>query len=176
MASKHAISIMMQCLRLSFAGDVTKEKCRLYHAALEDVSDEEIEAATRFLVQEHRGEFIPTIAAIRDAAGVNARGLAIDLEATLRAISGLGEYHIESGRWRYPSAVRVVDALGDGIGTAYGEAGCALLFSDNQITRETAQRDFVRSLTRAVARRGAVAALNPAPEQPKLAAGAEATL
>ncbi len=50
---------MMGLLRDSFAGDVTKEKCRAYHAALEDLSDQDVEDATRIILREHRGEFIP---------------------------------------------------------------------------------------------------------------------
>ncbi len=113
---------------------------------------------------------------IRDAVGANTSGGAIDLEAMLQRISQLGEYHIESGRWRYPSTARVLAALGDGVATAYGEAGGPLLFAQNTVTRDVAQRDFVRALTRAVARRGAAALLPAGPEQPKLAAGADTTL
>lgn len=168
----------MRVFSRNFAGDVTKEKCRLYHAALHDVDDEQLDGAVAHLIKEHRGEFIPTVAVVRDAIGANHRGGAIDAEATLRLISGLGEYHVDSGRWRYPTRARILLALGEGIADAFGEAGgAALLFSGNDLTREIATRDFVRGLALVAKHRGAAAIALPAPpQQPLLAAGAEPTL
>lgn len=166
MASERAVAAMMRMFSRNFAGEVTKERCILYHAALQDVGDEELEAATKKIIQEHRGEFIPPVAVIRDSIGANARGSSIDATATMSAISGLGEYHVESGRWRYPSTRRVAEKLGDAIAEAYGEAGGPLLFATSEVTREIAQRDFVRALSRASQRVGPGAIALPGSRPP----------
>jgi hypothetical protein len=160
-ASEGAISTMMKLFSQNFAGTVTKERCRLFHAALLEATDEQVMAATKRILAEHRGEFLPPVALVRDAIGLNDRGSAIDLEKTLRAISHLGETHPNSGRWRAPSTNRVEMVLGSAIAEAYGEAGGPLLFSDNQTTREIAEREFVRGLSRAVVRRGSDAIALP---------------
>lgn len=162
----------MRVFSRNFAGEVTKEKCALYHAALKDVEDAQLEEAAVRVIKEHRGEFIPTVAVVRDAAGANTRGVAIDLDRMLAAISALGEYHVDSGRYRYPSPGRVEAALGPAVAEAYGEAGSALLFASSDVTREIAQRDFLRALTRTVARRGASALALPMAAAPALQIGA----
>ncbi len=167
MATERGIAAMMKILSCSFAGEVTKERCRVYMAALQDVDDETLAVATGRITKEYRGEFIPPVAIIRDYCGANTAP-AIDIDQTLRAISALGFYHVDSSHWCYPATATIEAALGPGIAAAYGDAGGALLFSENTITRETARRDFVRALTRAIAQRGSKALALPAASGPAL--------
>lgn len=136
---------MMKILARNFAGEVTAEKCGLYHAALADVSDEQLDAAVVRIIKTHRGEFVPPVAVVRDAAGAN-QAPAIEVSVLTQRIRELGLYYADIGRWYAPSAERVGAALGASVARAYGVAGAGLLFSDSDTTREIAERDFGRAL------------------------------
>ncbi len=154
-ASKPAIIAMMKVFTRNFAGEVTREKCALYHSVLEDVTDAELDVATMHLVRTHRGEFIPPAAVVRDAAGANRAPL-IDIKTLKDKITALGAYHVDSAQWCYPALTTIAAQLGDEIARAYSAAGATLLFSNSDTTREIAEREFLRALERAAKERPAL--------------------
>ena len=172
MATRRAVMTALKMFALTFAGDVSDERIDLYFAALDDVSDDALAAATLQLVRTHRGEWIPTPATIRDAAGANTLPV-IDAGRLLREIDRLGEYSPGTG-WESPSVDVVREKRGDLIADAYAAAGGPeRLFEGGATTREIAAREFAQEMAAQVKAHGAAALLPPAaPAVPRLAAGA----
>jgi len=131
-------------LSRAFAGVVDAARADLYTAALDDVSDEQLEAATVRLVRTHSGEFIPNPATIRNACGAN-HVPAQDVDAVLKGIERLGSYNPNTG-WNAPRVSLVREEMGDAVAEAYGAAGGSRVFADNETTREIAARDFGKAL------------------------------
>ena len=166
MATKRAVGTALTVLARAFAGPVTPEKIDLYAAALEDVTDAALEAATVRLVREYDGEFIPNPATIRRAAGANVVPV-VDVEGIIERIDRLGSYNPVTG-YNAPRVETVRRALGDAIAAAYGAAGGSRLVADNGTTRDIAGRDFARELAAQVQQRGPDCFALPAPEQGRL--------
>jgi hypothetical protein len=141
MATERAVARMMKIFSRNFAGEVTKDRCKLYHAALQDVSDEQLDAATARVIREHESEFIPPVAIIRKFAAANARPI-LDVEATIIAISRYGAS--PPARWYPPRPDALRAYFPEGVVRAYAEVGGTVLFSDNATTREIAYRDFAK--------------------------------
>ncbi len=173
MASELAIEKVMRILSRNFAGDVSVEKCKLYHAALHDVDDEQLERGVVRVIKEHRGEFIPPVAVIRDACGANARP-ALDVESLLTKIGRHGSQG--HTRWFPPRAETIAPHFPASVVRAYAEVGSTVLFSDNPLTREIAYRDFARALRSASDEDARRILLPDAQESPKLEAGPQPTL
>lgn len=144
MASRKAVVAALTLLSRAFAGDVTRERIELYAAALEDVPDEQLAAATKHVIQTQVGAFLPPPAVLRLAAGYGAP--AVDVEAVLRAIDSLGGYS-PSG-WCLPRMETVREALGDAVAYAAAEVGIHRLLADDATTRDIAARDFAQALIR----------------------------
>jgi hypothetical protein len=171
MASTKAIRSALKVLSLNFAGEVSTAKTQLWAAALEDVSDEQLEAAIPEVIKTHRGEFIPPVAVVRDAAGANA-ALAVDADRILRDIGRAGSHNATAG-FSGPSAVKVTEEFGTAVGEAYALAGGgSALFAENETTREIARRDFRRALAQEsrITRTPEAYRLNPPKTAPALAA------
>lgn len=162
MASKQGIYAAFKVLSRAFAGTVDAEKVDLYHAALEDLSDEAIATATVKVVKEWTGQFIPPPALIRNAVGANATPV-IDVDSIRYHIEKLGEYNPNVG-WIYPSNQKVQAILGESIAVAYAIAGKAL-FSENETTASIATREFREALETEVRHSGMAAIALP--EKPK---------
>jgi len=171
MATRRAVLASLTLFALTFAGDVSPARIDLYVAALDDVTDEQLGAATVRLVKTHRGEWIPVPAVIREAAGANALP-AIDAGRLLREIDRLGEHNPATG-WQSPSVEVVRQIKGDAVADAYAAAGGPeRLFEGGATTREIAAREFAQEMAAQVKTRGAAALLPPAaPAVPQLAAG-----
>ena len=151
MASRKAVRAALKLLALNFAGDVTPERTQLWAAALEDVSDEQLARAVPEVIRTHRGEFIPPVAIVRDAAGANDAPPA-DTAAVIRRIDRLGAYGPQSG-WQAPSVETVGAEMGGEAAEAYAAVGGgSRLLSDNPTTREIAERDFAKELRVAIER------------------------
>lgn len=149
MASRLAVTAALKMFSLTFAGDVTAERITLYVAALDDVTDHQLERATVELVKCHRGEWIPTPATIRAAALPPRWEPAIDTEELLRHIDRLGTYLPAAG-WQSPRVERVRAVMGDVIASAYADAGGpSRCFADDETTRRIALRDFQLALRQA---------------------------
>jgi len=148
MASRRAVSAALKMLALTFAGDVSGERVDLYAAALEDVTDGALAAATLQLVKTHKGEWIPVPAVIREAAGVDALP---DIDALIRRIDRLGEPNPGYG-WLSPDVETVRMAMGDAVADAYADVGAERLFADQATTRDIARHDFRRALALAARR------------------------
>lgn len=154
MASRRAVVAALKMFALTFAGDVSDERIDLYVAALEDVPDEALRAATTRLVATHRGEWVPVPAIVREAAGANAKPR-VDVGALARRIDRLGEYSPATG-WISPCVEEVRDRMGGAVADAYGAAGGPdQLFAQDATTRAIALRDFGRELESIVQERGA---------------------
>jgi hypothetical protein len=172
-ASERAVARMMRIFSRNFAGEVTADRCKLYHAALQDVSDEQLDAATARIVKEHESEFIPPVAIIRKFAAANARP-SIDVESTIVAIGRYGE--MGHTRWYPPRPETIAKHFPPAVVRAYAEVGGTVLFSDNATTREIAFRDFGRAYKETVRedpRLGVSPALPAAAPAPKLLAPGE---
>lgn len=142
---------------MNFAGEVTPEKVRLWHEALNDVTDEALSAAVPRLIREHAGAFIPPVGLVREFAGANAKPV-VDVEAMRRRIATLGSYNPTVG-WSAPRTDVVRRELGEAVGDAYASVGGERLFGQGT-TREIALREFGDVIQQAVAARG-VQALSP---------------
>lgn len=144
MASTKAVYASLKMLSHNFAGTVTDEKVELWEAALESVSDEALLRAVPKAIATHKGDFIPPVAVIREAAGANATPV-IDYERIQRQIGALGSYNPNCG-WMYPGVENVREALGDAVASAYAACGAKRLFADDEIGRSIAEREFRREL------------------------------
>lgn len=143
MASRTAVIESLAALATNFAGDVTAEKIGTWQAALTDIPDEAVKAATVKVLRSHTGAFLPPVAVIREAA---LPELPVDVSSLLTAIDKAGEYNPQAG-WVRPRVERVRALFGDALANAYGAAGGASrLFSTNDTTREIAERDFAKAL------------------------------
>ena len=168
MASTKAVYASLTMLSHNFAGAVTEEKVALWKAALLEVSDEALAAAVPQVIATHKGDFIPPVAVIRDAAGANTPP-SVDVEEIQKQISDLGGYNPHMG-WVYPRVSLVREKLGDAIADAYAACGAQKLFSDEEIGRSIATREFRKELE--VQATGGRAGLLAAPQRAKLSAGA----
>lgn len=162
MASTKAVYASLKMLAHNFAGDVTREKAELWDAALRDVPDEALAVAIPKVIATHTGSFLPPVAVVRDAAGVNSQPV-LDFEVALTRISDLG-YHNPNRGWIYPRVQEVRSKLGDLIGDAYALAGGQRIFADDEVSRSIAQREFRQELNRQAQSRGLLA-LPPGPPQ-----------
>lgn len=152
MATNRAVAAALAILGRAFAGVVDEERVEVYCAALEDLSDAELAAATAHVVKTHTGEFIPPPAVLRKA--VAPAPIAVDSVAVLRRIENLAVYSPQAGMI-WPRGDVVLDALGEEVAYAYAAAGGPRVFSDNETSREIAIREFQKSLVEAVSRPGA---------------------
>lgn len=162
MASKQAVATALKMFALTFAGDVSDERVDLYQAALADVDDAALKAATTRLVATHKGEWIPVPALIREAAGANVRPR-VDAEAVRHAIYEIAGYNPNG--FSPPRVEAVRQRLGDAVADAYGAVGGGRLFADGT-TGEIALRDFAKELEACQRERG-ILALPAGPLGPK---------
>jgi hypothetical protein len=147
MASKAAIMTALKMLGRAFAGTVDEARAEVYHAALVELSDDQVNRATEIVIETYTGAFIPPpailINAVKPAPGV------VDASAILRRVEKLGTYNPASGMIPPPIG-RIAETLGERIAYAYSGAGGPLLFTENEVSRDIARREFQRLLTEAV--------------------------
>jgi len=137
MASERAIAAALKMLGRAFAGVVDAERVELYRAALDDLTDEQMGAATVLVIRTHTGEFIPPPAVLRKA--VAPAPIAVDSAAIIRRIEKLATYNPNAGMI-YPPTDVVREQLGDATAYAYAAAGGPRLFSENETGRDIATR------------------------------------
>lgn len=162
MATRTAVTTALRLLARIFVADITPERVQIYEAALEDVSDEALERATVRLIRTRTGQFFPVPADIRQAAGANGGGL-VDGTAALHRIAALSVYNPRG--YRHPAPRTVAERIGQAEARAYGAIGPERLFSEHEVTRDIALRDFQLALERAVADGAPLGGLLP-PERP----------
>jgi hypothetical protein len=150
MATERGVATMLKILGRAFAGTVDSAKVETYHAALEDLSDEQLATAAAKVIKTHTGEFIPPPAVIRAAVSADSV-LPSDADAVLSKIKALSHYNSNRGMIRPPVAV-VARTLGQAVAEAYAEAGAEALFSDNETTASIARQKFAPALTQWVQR------------------------
>ena len=166
MASTKAVEQALSLLALNFAGEVSAEKLKVWHAALADVSDEQLGIAVPRLIREYTGDFIPPVARLRDAAGANVAPV-VDVDALVHKIDQLGSYNPNTG-WCSPRVEVVRRVMGDAVADAYGAVGGpSRLYGGDETGRSIALRDFGRELVGQVEARGP-ATLEPPPQRPLL--------
>ena len=149
MASKRGVAATLGLLSRAFAGVVDEAKIDLYYGAWSDLTDEQLLKAVTVVVRTWTGAFIPPPAILREA--IAPAPVAVDSETILRKISRLGSYNPNTG-WNYPSVEKVRDELGESIAYAYVAGGRQRLFSDNDVTRDIALREFEESAKLAIGR------------------------
>lgn len=149
MASKAAVVAALKLLGRAYAGVIDAAKVDVYHAALDDLTDADVQRAVAAVIKSHTGDFIPPPAVLRKA--VAPAPVAVDADAILRRVEQLATYNAAAGTI-YPSTATVEQQLGDAIGYAYASAGGPRVFSDNATTRDIARRDFQNALRDAVSR------------------------
>ncbi len=149
MATSKAVLSALKMLSRAFAGVVDPERVELYRVALDDLSDEQLAAATVIVIRTHTGEFIPPPAVLRKA--VAPAPVAIDVAGIVRQIEKLAAYTPGAGM-QYPAVRTVREELGESVGYAYAAAGGARLFAEDATTRSIAAREFQRAMTEAVSR------------------------
>jgi hypothetical protein len=149
MASERAVAAALKMLGRAFAGVVDVERVELYRAALDDLSDAELARATLLVIRSHTGEFIPPPAVLRKA--VAPAPVAIDSAGIIRRIEKLATYNPNAGMI-YPCVETVRGELGDATAYAYAAAGGPRLFSENDVGRDIATREFTRAMTEATSR------------------------
>lgn len=170
MASRSTVAKALVTFSLAgLGGDVSAERIAVYVTALDGVTDAQLLAATDALLKSHKGEFIPTAAALRAAALPPTR---IDVVTVRRQIVEAVGYNPHGFQ---PPRVECVRArFGDAIADAYATVG--VRFFDGGTTGQIAERDFAKELEAIVAERGAGALLPPAPTAPpRLTSGEEST-
>lgn len=148
MASEEAVMACLAVLGRAFAGTVDKARVDVYAAALEDLSDDELKAATTIVVKNHTGEFIPPPAVIRKAV---TAAPAVDTDEAIAFIRALSVYNPNVGMIR--PAIETVRQSSPMLGYAYAFAGGGdALFSENAVTADIARREFQRGLVEATAK------------------------
>ncbi len=166
MASKRAVAAALKLLARTFAGEVDEAKVALYYAALDDLTDEQLERAVTIVVRTETERFIPPPGVLRQAVAPAAP--VVDAGRLLREISKLGTYNANVG-WVYPSVERVRDELGEAVAYAYAGAGRERLFADSETTRDIAQREFERAVVEGTKRQWqGLPVLGAAPQLPRL--------
>lgn len=149
MASERAVAAALKMLGRAFAGVVDVERVELYRAALEDLSDEQLQVATTLVIRNHTGEFIPPPAVLRRA--VAPAPIAVDSMAIIRRIEKRATYNANVGMIYPPTAV-VHEQLGEAAAYAYAAAGGPRLFSDDATSRDIAAGQFTRAMVEAATR------------------------
>ena len=145
-------------LQATFPRELSDTMTEVYRAALDDLTDEQIQRATAACIRECT--FFPVPAEIRKRAGIPKQSL--DVHGVIAAIQSLGEYSPHG--WQYPSAARIRERLGAAAAEAYGTVGHGRLYSENETTRGIAERDFSEAFRAAVAG-------DPTSSRPTLASG-----
>lgn len=152
-------------------GDVSAERITVYTAALDDVTDEQLVAATARLLKSHQGGFIPTPAVIRSVA---LPPVTLDVPRLLQEIADLAGYCPNGNHG--PRVETVRRAKGDGVADAYAAVGGGTrIYADDATTRDIARREFGKEMEEIRGARGADALLPPAPVAPPRLTSGEAT-
>lgn len=155
MASPRAVATSLKMFSRAFAGTIDKARAEVYFAALDDVSDEQLGAATVRLIKTHKSEFIPTPAAIRRAAGIVDQAAVVDVDSVVRQIEKLAIYSPNVGMI-YPPVPAVRAALGETVAYAYAAAGGPRMFRDgDDVGENIARREFQKVLEEATRAPGA---------------------
>lgn len=167
MASDTAIRMALKSLvAAGYAGDITAERVKAWHWALEDLTDAQVQVGTERTIREYTNPFLPPAAVIREKAGANR--VAPDVDQVVRRISALGGYAGGNVGWCAPRGDVVREKLGDAVADAYASVGGERLFGGDDTGRSIALRDFGQALSDAVAAHGPNALA--APSRPAIAA------
>lgn len=163
MATQIAVGQALAILQATYPREITATMAEVYHTALRDLTDAQVEEATGRCVRECK--FFPAPVELRKRAGIVHEP--IDYDELLRKIQGLGAHNPHVG-WLNPRAETVRERYGDDVATAYALAGCGRVFSDNETSRDIARQEFRKVLEEAEPGRVRAAIMAPAPV-PRLA-------
>jgi hypothetical protein len=168
-ASVKAVAASLKLLARAFAGVVDDARVEVYNAALEDLTDAQLAAATTIVIKTHTGEFIPPPAVLLKAVAPVA--VAVDASAIVRRIEKLATYSAHAGMI-YPGVDQVRAELGETVAYAYAAAGGPRIFSENDTTRSIAEREFSKAITEAANRpQSALPIIGGEPPRPRLVSG-----
>jgi hypothetical protein len=149
MATRLAIARALATLSRAFAGNMDEARIDVYVAALEDVTDAQIEKAVAVVVREEKGAFIPTPAVLRRA--IAPAPIVIDSTRLIREIEKLSTYNPNAGMIA-PSVDEVREKLGEALAYSYAAAGGPRLFSENPTGRDIASRAFEAAMVETTTR------------------------
>ena len=145
MATSSAIRKALAVLQAVFARDITPELAEAYRIALADVSDDDLGVAVGRCLQTCM--FFPVPAELRGAIHVD-QAPKVNAADVIAKIASLSTY-MPTG-YAHPSVPVVRDKLGAAAAEAYGFVGSRRLFSENQTTRDIAERDFAATFAATV--------------------------
>lgn len=162
MASKKAISLVLSIMHEAYPNrEITEATGPVWLELFADVGDEALVAAVKKCCVEPGRSFFPGAGDVRKYL---TKPIELpDVPKTLRQISKLGQYH-PARSWIDPRVETVREKLGDAIANAYASIGPVRLYSENDTTRDIAERDFGALLTEELRTESLQIA---APSQPK---------
>lgn len=165
MASPKAVATALKGLSANFRTQPDPDLPDIWLLGLDGVDDADLMRAVGVIVS--RDEFFPKLARVRDILGLNKTEKP-DSEAIVKRIWSLASYHPQYGT-NPPSVGLVREKLGDTIADAYALVGPERLFSNSEVGRDIARREFTADLTTA-AEQGYQVSLPPVEARPMLSA------
>ncbi|MBA3852915.1 MAG: hypothetical protein C0503_00790 [Gemmatimonas sp.] len=143
MASKLAVAKAMAVLGATFPRDVTPELVAIYAAAVQDLSDQDLDRAVQRAVATCR--FFPVPAELREFAGAN-RPPVVEVDTILDQLRGMCGYLPTVGTIA-PRVDDVRQKLGESVARAYAACGGgSRLLLGNDTTSAIALREFTQEL------------------------------
>lgn len=166
MATREAVVKTLAVFGALFPRDISPELVSIYHAALSDVSDDDLKLAMGKCVQTAR--FFPQPAELRDKVGANVKALP-DMSAIHARLRSL--VFVTGRSEDLPSVEKVRAHCGDAIASAYGLVGPKRLegfvFDGTGVGTDIAVREFAKAIADAQ-ESGQDIALPPLPQVKQL--------
>jgi hypothetical protein len=148
MASKRVIAQALKMLSRVFSGTVDELTVDVYCAALEDLTDADVERATAHVIRTVKSSFMPTPAVLREI--VTPLRVVVDADSILRKIAKELAHHSPTIGMSYPSTHAVETHFGPQIAYAYAAAGGpSRLYANDETSRDIAAREFQKALQQA---------------------------
>lgn len=146
MASKNAVGLALSTLIETFpTREITAQTANVWMGVLSETNDDALGRAVLRLCRDPQRKFFPTSGELFAEIQTEVVKAVIDVEQIQRRISALGSYNPNMG-WMYPSAAVVRQELGDAVADAYSACGGAKLFSDDDVGRSIAEREFRKEI------------------------------
>lgn len=150
MIERNAFGAGMAVLAGNFSRNLDAPMMKVYYQYLSSqLTTEEFEQAIKQCIAEET--FWPPVAVIlrKIRKPEKARSIAVDGPSVIRQIEKMATYNPSVGMI-YPRVDAVRERLGEPVAYAYAAAGAHRLFSDNEISRDIATREFQKAMTDAV--------------------------
>ncbi len=146
MATDRAVGIALATLLETFpTREITAQTVKVWGKVLAGTDDDALGRAVLRLCRDPERRFFPTSGELFAELQTEIPKPAVDFEVIQKQISDLGSYNPNMG-WVYPRVQPVREKLGDAVADAYAACGAARLFSDDEIGRSIAQREFRQEL------------------------------